>query len=955
VTVVLLALTRDDALLAGLHAHIDAWAGPHRVVSLSDQTTIAGGYNALVRVADADPDDILCFVHEDVRLLFDASVVLPRLFGALPDAGVLGFCGSASQQPGKQWWECPPRYGGLLQGGVGSEPLRYAAPTGIASGVGVEPVHTLDGYCLMARRSVYDAIGGFDESYGGWHCYDVDLCLRARRHGLTNYVVDLPSRHLSWGSSGPDLERSLVHFGELWAELLEDPPERHRSGPPVHRAGDGGERTGRPRVHVYGLALDAIDSVAGFVESCAAADAVHVLDLGSRDETVEALRTHGVSVREIELPDRLDVARNQSLELVPDDADVCVCLDVGEGLLPGWREELEAAWRAGATRISHPVELTADGGHVPGTQIDQRAHTRRGVVWLGRVHAVLHPEHGTDDNPMHLDAPLVRLQPGAGPDGREVIDSVRLRAAVEADGDDGHSRLLLAMEDARHDNWPEAKALATQALDPHSRVSAAERALACLLLAEEPDARSGWWLLAACDADPSRRGPWLELADECRRNGDLPGALWASRRALVAGVGLPAPFVEPDEWRWMGDDLASYAAWNLGRTDEALDHALAAVIANPFDDRIIGDHAAILRDVDVPVATGEPVVDVIVLSYAKTAREYDMTRRCILALRSASPEVPSRVIVVETNDRLQDEPFTEGVDELFARDVVVVQPGGRFAYNSFLRAGLDACAENPAPHVLVLNNDVVAFGRGFLSTMLDGLDEADSVSPLGLREARWWRPPEVPGVVRDDRVSFGLSGWCILFTRRIFDAAAPERYFPAELVWYDQDTHYADVLRSHGLRHGVVPAARALHLGSASHGLLGETLALPGDLPRLMQALGIRHLRCLVVGGDVTLIESLRGHGPAMLEVVSADAAGPGAAPGLVFDRIVLADVDVLDADVLQQWWSRLTPSGWLIGRCQDPATTRAALSGFEAAAGIASAVSRGGQIDTHFALQSRR
>lgn len=68
------------------------------------------------------------------------------------------------------------------------------------------------------------------------------------------------------------------------------------------------------------------------------ADAVVVLDTGSSDDTVEKLRRRGAIVERAEIfPWRFDTARNRSLALVPDDADICVCTDLDEVFHPGWR------------------------------------------------------------------------------------------------------------------------------------------------------------------------------------------------------------------------------------------------------------------------------------------------------------------------------------------------------------------------------------------------------------------------------------------------------------------------------------------------------------------------------------------------------------------------------------------------------------------------------------------
>jgi GT2 family glycosyltransferase len=62
-------------------------------------------------------------------------------------------------------------------------------------------VPALTGACLIVRRSTWNELGGFDESFVNG-CEDVDLCLRARRAGLRN-VVALRSRVLHHVSVSP--------------------------------------------------------------------------------------------------------------------------------------------------------------------------------------------------------------------------------------------------------------------------------------------------------------------------------------------------------------------------------------------------------------------------------------------------------------------------------------------------------------------------------------------------------------------------------------------------------------------------------------------------------------------------------------------------------------------------------------------------------------------------------
>ena len=93
------------------------------------------------------------------------------------------------------------------------------------------------------------------------------------------------------------------------------------------------------KIVVYAICKNEEQFVDRWMDSMSEADEVVVLDTGSADTTVEKLRSRGalVTVESIS-PWRFDTARNRSLELVPPDADICVCTDLDEVFHPGDRK-----------------------------------------------------------------------------------------------------------------------------------------------------------------------------------------------------------------------------------------------------------------------------------------------------------------------------------------------------------------------------------------------------------------------------------------------------------------------------------------------------------------------------------------------------------------------------------------------------------------------------------------
>ena len=97
------------------------------------------------------------------------------------------------------------------------------------------------------------------------------------------------------------------------------------------------------KICVYAICKNELKFVEQWLENMSEADYIVVLDTGSTDGTYEKLKEDSrvtlVKQQEIK-PWRFDVARNESMKLIPDDADILVCTDFDELFEPGWAQFL---------------------------------------------------------------------------------------------------------------------------------------------------------------------------------------------------------------------------------------------------------------------------------------------------------------------------------------------------------------------------------------------------------------------------------------------------------------------------------------------------------------------------------------------------------------------------------------------------------------------------------------
>ena len=374
-----------------------------------------------------------------------------------------------------------------------------------------------------------------------------------------------------------------------------------------------GER--KMKIAVYAICRDERKFVERWMESMKEADAIVCLDTGSRDGTPDALRSLGAKVetkryaawntmadyRRIanagkETPWRFDVARNDSIDLamrLVTDADILVCTDLDEVLLPGWREKLERAWvnyarahggvQPTTAQYEYVWDFNADGSD--GTRfLYEKIHAAKcGARWTHPVHEIL--DYGEAEKRMVLVEGM-RLEHHADPTKSRGQYLNLLELSVAEDPADDRNAHYLGREYMFRRRWDDAIKTLKRHLALPRATWRAERAASMRFIArcfsEKGDSlRQEIWLRRAMQEEPGQREAALELAELMYARRDYPALLRACEACLAVTERRPSYLTKAECWGYRPYDLYSIALWYTGKRTEAVDANRRAIELAP--------------------------------------------------------------------------------------------------------------------------------------------------------------------------------------------------------------------------------------------------------------------------------------------------------------------------------------------------------------------------------------
>lgn len=358
------------------------------------------------------------------------------------------------------------------------------------------------------------------------------------------------------------------------------------------------------KICVYAICKNEGQFAERWMQSMSEADLVVVLDTGSTDNTVEILRENGaqVTVEQI-VPWRFDTARNRSLELVPEDVDICVCTDLDEVFHPGWRERLERAWQIGMGQVSYrytwSFEPDGSEGYVFWTE---KIHARNGYRWTHPVHEVL---EWTGEGVRPRIVPVEGIQLDHHPDPTksrgQYLPLLELSVA-EAPEDDRNVHYL-GREYMYRQRWDDCIRTLKHHLQMPAATWADERAASMRYIARayankgEREQARGWYLRAVAEA-PHLRESYTDLASFLYERQEWDGVLWATGCALNIKKRPRTYICEAAAWGSLPWDLRAMAYYHTGRLEQALEAAREAARLAPMEERLAGNVLIIKRELD---------------------------------------------------------------------------------------------------------------------------------------------------------------------------------------------------------------------------------------------------------------------------------------------------------------------------------------------------------------------
>lgn len=343
------------------------------------------------------------------------------------------------------------------------------------------------------------------------------------------------------------------------------------------------------KIYVYAISKNEEKFIDRWMDSVNEADDVFVLDTGSTDKTVEKLLKRGAKVQKANInPFRFDVARNKSLDMVPEDADICLCIDIDEVIEKGWRKKLEEIWNPTLTKLRYNYIWSFDEYGNPAVNFySEKIHIKKGYRWTNPVHEVL-TYKGTE-NVITTDDFTIKHYPDSSK-SRGLYLSL-LEMSVQENPDNDRNMHYLGREYMYYQKYNKCIDTLIKHLELPSATWKDERSASMRFIARSYKAlgrirEARMWLELAKEETPYLREPFVEsaLLEYEKENYD------AAIKNIKIALNIEKPYKnyinEPFCYDGTIYDILSLSLFNTNKKAEAIYYLEKALDYDPNNERL---------------------------------------------------------------------------------------------------------------------------------------------------------------------------------------------------------------------------------------------------------------------------------------------------------------------------------------------------------------------------------
>ena len=363
------------------------------------------------------------------------------------------------------------------------------------------------------------------------------------------------------------------------------------------------------KICVYAICKNEIKFIEQWLNNMSEADYIVVLDTGSTDGTLEKLQADSRVTKvesKIIKPWRFDVARNESMKLIPDDANILVCTDFDELFTPGWGNILREHWLESTTRAHYMYAWShSELGERTDTFVYDKIHTRD-YFWVYPVHEVL--ARKDPENEVVLD--LCNLHDKFYLDHYQDKAKSRtsyfdlLKLSVEENPNDSHVRMLLAREYLINEKLEDALKEYLAVLQMPDVESHDKRLILLESLGRCADIYKAlknydeaiWYAQEFIKEDYTFREPYMLLGEVYNNMNMFTLAEATVEAGLKYGTKKDTWVERADSWLTLPNEILSYSYYKLGKLDAAIEQIKIVLEHHPDNQWALKNYTVMLEE-----------------------------------------------------------------------------------------------------------------------------------------------------------------------------------------------------------------------------------------------------------------------------------------------------------------------------------------------------------------------